>query len=501
MGNQSKGNQADFFKMVKMLYLIFLNPFIEFYSGIRTKQIPLSFCLLTSSLVQVMMIVGLDFLLLKKMGLAFLYPVPLWLKLPYMGFMSLSGFWAWGLFQVALKVRLTKKLTEVFINTGLKNALNKLPSFVFDRPIDEWARRLRLYKNGLTKKQFVLAKDGLESGLHIFIDDIRENRKQGTLDIVYSHTELERYIDYDLDKKMPKGSFIIGKTRAKNILGSLKEIPHLLIAGETGGGKSTFLRQIITTLYLNNKNFKFELIDLKGGLELQVFEGLKRVRIFDSSEKAVKVLKRLNETSIEGRKKLFKANHCNDIDSFLKISANERIFPDNNQFLMDSDRVICVIDEAFDLFMKGDKVQSRQAQEARTHANKIAAQGRALGIHLIIGTQRPDRNSIDPLTKANLPGKLCFSMANNVSSQTILDSKRAADIPTENKGRAIWKAGKDMLEVQTPFLSKEETIKLLAPYKTKDQSLNPQRKKKTAQEVYPTDFYNKSKSRKEFSIN
>ena len=466
----SASRQVHLEPFLKGLYCFFIAPFVEIFLGLKSQQIPLVFCLSISSLAQLMTLVGFDFLLMKWMGLDFLYPTHPLLRNIYLVILSFSGFFSWGFLQVFLRIRLTQRLTEVFTNAGLKTTLNQLPSFVFDRPIDKWARKIRLRRNGLTQKQFEKAKEALESGLHIFIDDIKENRRTGSIDILYAHKQLENHVRYDLQDKIKKNSFIIGKTRSKTIITNLTEVPHFLIAGETGGGKSTFLRQCITTLYLHNEKYMFELIDLKGGLELQVFDNIKTTRIIDNASEAIRVLKRLNETYIEGRKKLFKSNRCHDIESFLSIPSSQRAYPEDQKFLFNVDRYICVIDEAFDLFMKGGKIQSQQAQEARTHANKIAAQGRALGVHLIIGTQRPDRNSLDPLTKANLPGKLCFSMANNISSMTILDSKRAADIPSTNKGRAIWKYGRDMVEVQTPFLSKEDTLKLLAPYKIKKQS-------------------------------
>ena len=112
--------------------------------------------------------------------------------------------------------------------------------------------------------------------------------------------------------------------------------------------------------------------------------------------------------------------------------------------------------------------------KSRRSASKIAAQGRAVGIHLVIATQRPDRNALDPQTKANLTGKVCFRAANIASSMTILDNKRAFDIPNI-KGRAIWQSSNDLEEIQTPFLSEEKAKDLLNQHYRKVNSYSPKK--------------------------
>ena len=116
--------------------------------------------------------------------------------------------------------------------------------------------------------------------------------------------------------------------------------------------------------------------------------------------------------------------------------------------------------------MVGSFADAREVQRARRLASKIAAQGRAVGIHLIIATQRPDRNALDPQTKANLVGKLCFQMSNTASSMTVLDNGRASEL-TPVPGRAIWQQGSEMMEVQAPLMTEKEAERLLSSYRTK----------------------------------
>ncbi len=181
------------------------------------------------------------------------------------------------------------------------------------------------------------------------------------------------------------------------------------------------------------------------------------------------VLERLSTKIIEERSELLLANDCKDIDSFLAIEQEERKYPKGVDKRIKLNRHIIVIDEAFDLFMKGiAKVE--EVAKSRQAASKIAAQGRAVGIHLIIATQRPDRYAVDPQTKANLTGKVCFRVANIATSNTILDSKIAAELPNI-KGRAIWQSTKDTVQIQTPNFSEDQAKNLLEKYYIKEDTV------------------------------
>ncbi len=90
--------------------------------------------------------------------------------------------------------------------------------------------------------------------------------------------------------------------------------------------------------------------------------------------------------------------------------------------------------------------------------NKIARMGRAVGINLVVGVQKPDAKNLDPTIKSCLPGVLCFPVSHFSQSTIILGNSRAADLNKEYKGRAIWKHGLDLVEVQAPLLTEEEVI-------------------------------------------
>lgn len=449
-------SSIDLNKAFDVCVAVISRPTIEIFHGITSKSINWFLCLVPGCLLNLLILTRLDALIFKFFRLEWLLPPSgVWAYFIYCIVGQFSGFAAWGLWQTILHHQVSRKLTEVFQTSGLKNSIGKLPAFIFDKPIDEFTRRMRLGRANLPLSQFIAAKDNLESALQVYIDEIKENRERGTVDIIYAGSAIPAGVKLNDLSEIGKCRFLIGETRARKIIADLREIPHFLIGGQSGGGKSTFLRQIITTLYLNNPKFEFVLIDLKGGLEFQIFENMKRMSVVPNTSGALEFMERLGET-LQARMAILKQNECKDIDAFLKLPEEKRTAAG------DINRTIVVIDEAAELFMASDKSGANDAQRAKRLAIKLAAQGRAVGIHLIVATQRPDVKAVDGQIKANLSGIVAFQMPNMHSSQTILDNSRAAHLP-KVPGRCIWKTSLEQTEVQTPFLTVEETTNLLKP--------------------------------------
>lgn len=341
--------------------------------------------------------------------------------------------------------------------------LGKTPRFLSDTPLDEFTRKLRLTTANFPKQQFESAKPSLETSLRVYIDEIRENRTYGCIDIIYSYQPMSTHEALGELINLKKFHFKIGAARSRCIIGNLCETPHLLVAGQTGGGKSTFLRQLITTLYLKNESMAFVLIDLKGGLEFQLFEDLPRINVLPGISQAINELKRVEQQMLS-RMDLLKKNKVKDIDAFNKAMSKAEKSKRSQNPVKRLGRLLLIVDEATEIFLTGSHATATEVQKSRRILSQIARQGRAVGVHLVIATQRPDTRSLDPQVKANLTGVLCFPMANAASSMTVLGNGRATELPAIT-GRAIWKSGIEMVEVQTPYLSSEDAERFLAPYR------------------------------------
>lgn len=194
---------------------------------------------------------------------------------------------------------------------------------------------------------------------------------------------------------------------------NLAKAPHMLVAGQTGSGKSVFLNSMICNLLMNNNPMEMELvlIDPKG-TEMQAYSVLPNVEVINNVQDAVKKLASLVDV-MEERYKMF-------TNATAKYGRPVRTLDDYMETVEDyfhgtntRKRIVVVIDEVADL-MACDK----QGMESSL---RIAAKARAAGIHLVLATQRPSRDVITGTIKANLPTRIAFRLPSQVDSKTILD--------------------------------------------------------------------------------
>ena len=237
----------------------------------------------------------------------------------------------------------------------------------------------------------------------------------------------------------PKGS-IVGVSDYGLRVQSIKDLPHALIAGSTGGGKSVFLKQMLLGLLKSTPKLQMYLIDLKGGLELVDFDPLSNVRIVKTEKEAVLLLKKVNQ-------------EMKDRFAFLEKNRLKTINPERDK----KDRIVVAIDESSVLYTKssGDEMQSKLVSEARFLTDEIAKLSRAAGIHLILATQKVSKETVDTKVQENMSGKVCFRMNTIQGSVAILGSKLAHELP-QHPGRGIWNLGNEMMEIQAPYLSEKE---------------------------------------------
>ncbi len=453
--------------VVTLFFKLVADTGTELWHGIKYKSMPLGGLSLLGAGICSVFIFNLSGDLFKPLS-RFGFEAPA----SYPGYqiwvltLAASPFWGWAFARVLSRRKELRRLQSVFITSGLKNALNMTPALVRDHAVDASTRVLTLTRAHLPKEAFEKAVPAMESALKIYVDEVSENRLKGTVDILYAHKPMPALVPWQR-AALPRDTFLVGCTRSHEKHAHLNSVPHLLIAGQTGGGKSTFARQLIASLYLNNPEYRFLLVDLKGGLEFQIFAKLPRVTVVSQTPVIIARLESIDR-ELSSRFEILKANGAKDLDAYKKIPPNElKVVGVMEKGAQNFDRLIIVIDEIAELFLASVHEKQQKVGEAKAVLSRVARLGRAVGIHLIAGTQRPDAKVVDTQIKANLTGKICFQMSDIHSSMVVLGNARAKYLPPIS-GRAIWQSGMEQIEVQVPYLSSEETETLLREKRTSE---------------------------------
>jgi DNA segregation ATPase FtsK/SpoIIIE, S-DNA-T family len=206
----------------------------------------------------------------------------------------------------------------------------------------------------------------------------------------------------------------LGKNLSGNIIYmDINQMPHILIAGATNSGKSSCLNSIITSLLLKVRPWevKFIMIDPKM-VELSIYTGISHLLspVVIDPKKAASVLAWAVE-EMENRFKVLVEYNCKSLDSFNEAIEKMKI---KDEEIKQLPYIIIFVDELADLMMIS-------ASEVEESICRIAQMGRAVGIHLVIATQRPSVNVITGLIKANIPSRIAFNVASNMDSRVILD--------------------------------------------------------------------------------
>ena len=245
-------------------------------------------------------------------------------------------------------------------------------------------------------------------------------------------------------------------------------MPHLLVAGATGQGKSVGLNAIITSLLYKKhpSELKFILIDPKK-VELTLYSKLEKhflAKMPDSEEAIItdtqKVIYTLNSVCVEmdARYDLLKDAGMRSIKEYNAKFVNRKLNPlKGHRFLP---YFVVIIDEFADLIMTAGR-------EVETPIARIAQLARAVGIHLIIATQRPTTNIITGVIKANFPARIAFRVTSQIDSRTILDSTGANQLI--GRGDLLISTGSDITRVQCAFVDTPE-VELIAEHIERQQS-------------------------------
>ncbi|GGK00388.1 DNA translocase SpoIIIE [Lentibacillus kapialis] len=272
-----------------------------------------------------------------------------------------------------------------------------------------------------------------------------------------AQVSLREVLDNSLTKQSSKLLFALGRDISGDaVLSELSKMPHMLIAGATGSGKSVCVNGIITTILMRAKphEVKMMMIDPKK-VELNVYNGIPHLLtpVVTDPKKASRALKKV-VAEMERRYDLFSETGTRNIEGY-----NEYIHK-YNQTVSEEEKqpnlpyIVVLVDELADLMM----VASNEVEDAIT---RLAQMARAAGIHLILATQRPSVDVITGVIKANIPSRIAFSVSSATDSRTILDSGGAEKLLGRGDMLFMPVGSSKPTRVQGAFLSDEEVERVV----------------------------------------
>ncbi len=261
----------------------------------------------------------------------------------------------------------------------------------------------------------------------------------------------EKFQKSDMELPIAFGKTISNET----FMADLTKMPHLLMAGATGQGKSVGLNVILTSILYKKhpSQVKFILVDPKK-VELTLFNKIERhylAKLPDTEEAIItdttKVVHTLNSLCIEmdNRYDLLKNAMCRNLKEYNAKFIQRKLNPEEGHRYLPY--IVLVIDEFADLIMTAGK-------EVETPIARLAQLARAIGIHLIVATQRPSVNVITGIIKANFPARVAFRVTSKIDSRTILDAGGADQLI--GKGDMLFASGSDLIRIQCAFVDTPE---------------------------------------------
>lgn len=258
------------------------------------------------------------------------------------------------------------------------------------------------------------------------------------------------------------------------LMADLRKMPHLLIAGRTGSGKSVCVNAMLLSLLYQNtpEDLKLILVDPKR-VELSIYKGIPHLKtdVVMDNKKVVNVLK-WAVSEMERRYKLLEAMHVRDLQAYAQKYKNgeKRLVTDADTGSLKEEEmenlpsIVVVIDEMADLMIAHGK-------EVEAVIIRIAQMSRAVGIHLVLATQRPSVEVLTGLIKANIPTRIAFQVTNQIDSRTILDSGGAEKLLGSGDMLYAASEGKEMKRIQGAFISDEEVRKVVNFWKKQKDEL------------------------------
>ena len=325
-----------------------------------------------------------------------------------------------------------KRINDNLWRVGLVNHATEMP-FLMKRHRDKNHPDITVLEfeaNGIPLSEFEKQQAKIETALNIHIAKITQgtNKQRIILHTVSGNRDLPKILNWQDDFLSGKSfELILGESLLGRETVNLAQIPHILLGGSTGSGKSVLLKLLI--MQCAKKGALVFIADFKGAVDYPL-SWYSNCRIITDEKTLLATLSQIIDV-LEERKELLRKYECVNIDEFNK--AAEFTLP----------RMVFAVDEIAEVFDKTglDKTSKELITQIEGKLSTIARQGRAFGIHLILATQRPDANILCGQIKNNVNYRIC-GRADNVLSQIILDNADAADkIPKDAQGRFLTNEG------------------------------------------------------------
>lgn len=332
---------------------------------------------------------------------------------------------------------------QKFAEAGLITKNGRTPGPLYRDALSHGRTLVMLDGRGVPKIRFDEKKDDLEAIFDKKIESIKPGKKPSRIQLIFTEHSLPESVTYDELKRasgLSPYSFYVGMAAEGPIMQCVSDLPHMLITGSTGNGKSVFFKQALMGLLESSPHLQMYLIDLKNGLEMADFAEAPNVEIAKTMDDAVNTLK------------LLKAEMQRRFE-YLEAKGYKELVPSRDKM----DRIIVAVDEASVLYMKRNRhdPEYKQALEARTLADSLAKLSRAAGINLILATQKLSSEVLPTSVTENIAGRMCFRTESLHGSLLVLGNKDATSLP-DIRGRGIWSTGNRQTIIQAPYASETE---------------------------------------------
>lgn len=335
---------------------------------------------------------------------------------------------------------------KAFLDVGFKGKDGKAPYLI--SKCDLGNHRTGCYfRSNISLAQWKKNLPALQTALDCTILSVKNGKSQKIVHTVSIPAGMELpsltpWKDAYMDERA--SVIVLGESIAGIVKFDLNSTPHSLFAGTTGSGKSVLLRCVVYQCLV--KNHKVYLMDFKRGVEFgKAYDDFCEV-IMDK-ERAVKLLSWLVE---ENKRRLdeFRSRGIKNLDEYNALNKNTPL-----------ERIVVFIDELAILLIPTKERQDKDLTAQATDClENIAILGRAAGINMILGIQRPDANTVTGQIKSNVSGRVCGYFADTAPSMIVLNNTRANDIDSEVKGRFMFQDGKETIEMQGYYQKEEQAI-------------------------------------------